>query len=390
MKRIVFFDLEGWARDDMIWGLLIAGEDPVRSSCRVPDCLYTEEKLESVMAELHDADMAITQDFSAVVAEACYRLNRIYLCWVYDAPQRALYMSEALYETNIIFIFDRMEQKLLEKRGVKHLYHRPLAANISRSSALSITDEDIRGFSSQISFVGDLYLDEKREKWLEDLPESEKDGAEQWLKDGLGIWKERGPWISSLDPGIIDALYQGLNHSGEEHFSFSRPEIVSSILSRLQTSRERVYALNRLAERFDTHLYTHHVEESAEKLKNVHIHPPVSYDSDQLRVFYSSKINLNITMRSIESGIPQRIFDIMSVGGFVLSNYQPEMTECFVSGKEVELFCDWEEMEEKAAYYLSHENERQRIALAGYRKVKEQFDIGRAMKEMLKMAALRT
>ncbi|MCR4641828.1 MAG: hypothetical protein K5697_07350, partial [Lachnospiraceae bacterium] len=86
MRKIVFFDLEGWARDDMIWGLLLAGEDPVRSACRVPDCLYTEEKLESVMAELVDADMAITQDFSAVVAEACHRLERIYLCWVYDAP----------------------------------------------------------------------------------------------------------------------------------------------------------------------------------------------------------------------------------------------------------------------------------------------------------------
>lgn len=387
MRKIVFFDLEGWARDDMIWGLLLAGEDPVRSVCRVPDCLYTEEKLESVMEELADADMAITQDFSAVVAEACHRLERIYLCWVYDAPQRALYMSEALYETNIIFHFDRMEQKRLEKLGVKHLYHRPLAANISRSASLSISDEDIRKFSCGISFVGDLYLDAKREKWLEVLPEREKEEAEKWLEEGLGIWKEGAPWISSLDPEIVEALYQGLDHREEEYYRFTKAEIVSSILTRLQTSRERVYALNCLADRFDTHIYTHHPEESATVLKNVQIHPPVSYDSDQLKVFYSSAINLNITMRSIESGIPQRVFDIMSVGGFVLSNYQPELEECFVSGKELELFCGWEEMEEKVAYYLSHEAERQRIALAGYRKVKERYDIGGSMKEMLKVAS---
>ncbi|MCR4643705.1 MAG: glycosyltransferase, partial [Lachnospiraceae bacterium] len=348
---------------------------------------YTEEKLESVMAELVDADMAITQDFSAVVAEACHRLERIYLCWVYDAPQRALYMSEALYETNIIFHFDRMEQTHLQKLGVKHLFHRPLAANISRSSVLSITDEDIRRFSCGISFVGDLYLDAKREKWLEVLPEREKEEAEKWLKEGLGIWKEGAPWISSLDPVIVEKLYQGLDHREEEYYRFTKAEIVSSILTRLQTSRERIYALNCLADRFDTHLYTHHPEESATVLKNVQIHPPVSYDSDQLKVFYSSAINLNITMRSIESGIPQRVFDIMSVGGFVLSNYQPELEECFVPGKELELFCGWEEMEEKAAYYLSHEAERQRIALAGYRKVKERYDIGGSMKEMLKVAS---
>ena len=155
----------------------------------------------------------------------------------------------------------------------------------------------------------------------------------------------------------------------------------------MQTSRERVHALNCLSDCFDTHIYTHYPEDSAQKLKRTQIHPPVSYDCDQLKVFFSSSVNLNITMRSIESGIPQRVFDIMSVGGFVLSNYQPELTEYFVPGKEVEIFRNMEEMKEKAAYYLAHETERKRIAMAGYRKVKENYDIGSSMKEMLGITA---
>ena len=80
---------------------------------------------------------------------------------------------------------------------------------------------------------------------------------------------------------------------------------------------------------------------------------------------------MNITMRSIESGVPLRVFDIMSVGGFVLSNYQEEIPELFEEGKEIVTFRTPEELVDKADYYLKHEKERMRIGLNGYQKVKK-------------------
>ena len=86
-----------------------------------------------------------------------------------------------------------------------------------------------------------------------------------------------------------------------------------------------------------------------------------------------SRINLNITLPSIRSGVPLRVFEIMAAGGFVLTNYQPELDNLFVIGEELEVFHSFEEMEDKAAYYLSHEKERLQITLRGYQRVREQY-----------------
>ena len=44
----------------------------------------------------------------------------------------------------------------------------------------------------------------------------------------------------------------------------------------------------------------------------------------------------------------------------------------------------WEELEEKCAYYLTHEEERQRIAVNGYRKAAESHTYRIRMAEMLR------
>ena len=53
-----------------------------------------------------------------------------------------------------------------------------------------------------------------------------------------------------------------------------------------------------------------------------------------------------------------------------MSNYQEEIPELFEEGKEIVTFKSPEEMLDKIAYYLSHEEERIRIGYNGYKKVK--------------------
>ena len=87
------------------------------------------------------------------------------------------------------------------------------------------------------------------------------------------------------------------------------------------------------------------------------------------RIFHASRINLNITMRPIESGLSLRIWDVLGCGGFLLTNYQSEIPEYFEIGRDLETYDSMEELEQKAAYYLTHEEERLEIALHGYEKV---------------------
>ena len=143
---------------------------------------------------------------------------------------------------------------------------------------------------------------------------------------------------------------------------------------------ERITVLNTLAQNFDVHLYT---KSPTDFLQNVTVHNSVDYYTIMNKIFYLSKINLNITLSSIETGVPQRILDIMGCGGFVLTNYQEELEDLFVIGKEIEVFRSIEELQEKCSYYLTHEKERLTIAINGYKKVRDLFSYQHQLEKII-------
>jgi spore maturation protein CgeB len=81
--------------------------------------------------------------------------------------------------------------------------------------------------------------------------------------------------------------------------------------------------------------------------------------------------------------VPQRIFDIMAYGGFVLSNYQPEFETLFTPGYDIAVFRDLAELKEQTAYYLSHEKERTEIAVHGYQTVNRLYSYEHQLNEIL-------
>ena len=62
----------------------------------------------------------------------------------------------------------------------------------------------------------------------------------------------------------------------------------------------------------------------------------------------------------------------MGAGGFLLSNYQPELAENFRDGVDMVMYHSIEEAYSLAKYYLEHEDERKAIAENG-RKSVERF-----------------
>ena len=164
-----------------------------------------------------------------------------------------------------------------------------------------------------------------------------------------------------------------------------------TFLSKKLAEMDRITVLNTLAEHFRVDLYT---TSDTGFLKNVQVHPSVSYYSAMNKVFYyeempkvfkQSRINLNISQPSIETGLPQRILDIMGSGGFCLSNYQEEIDDYFVIGRDIEVFHDLDELKEKTAYYLSHEEERLRISVNGYQRIRENFSYPHQLGKILKI-----
>ena len=115
----------------------------------------------------------------------------------------------------------------------------------------------------------------------------------------------------------------------------------------------------------------------------------VNYYSQMPKVFALSKVNLNISLRSIRAGIPLRVLDVLACGGFLLTNYQLDMQMYFEEGKNIVTFNNLLEMKEKAEYYLSHENERKKIALEGREIVKEHFSFDKHLGDMFKIVGIK-
>lgn len=103
------------------------------------------------------------------------------------------------------------------------------------------------------------------------------------------------------------------------------------------------------------------------------------------KIFNLSKINLNVTLKEITSGMSLRIFDILGAGGFLLTNWQKEIAENFVDGEEVVMYSSIEDAIGKANYYLAHEEERIRIAANG-RKAVERFSFENQLARIFKIA----
>ena len=101
-------------------------------------------------------------------------------------------------------------------------------------------------------------------------------------------------------------------------------------------------------------------------------------------VFLNSRINLNISLRSIKTGIPLRAFDIMGCGGFLLSNYQQELLEYFNADIDFVYYNNYEDLVEKVEYYLSHEKERREIAENGSYKVLHEHTMVMRAKKIIK------
>lgn len=336
-----------------------------------------EKELETFLKK-HKVDFVFSNVFGRLVAKVTNRLDMKYAVWCMDSPAFVTYMPEAAFDNCYLFYFDYREYELRKQEGLSNVYHLPLAADVVRSGGLTITDEEIKKYGCDMSFVGILYTQNMYDQLLERFPKDMQDVFTDMMEKSVFVWDgqnrlymqpELVSAVRSICPEIFDGYYMP-----DEYFCRT------FIMGRKLTHVERTLLIELLAQRYDIHLYTRDTEQVPEGVRRF---PEVDSGDGALKVFYSSKVNLNITLRSIASGVPARVFEVMSVGGFMLTNWQEEIPEMFAEDKEIVTYKTPEELVDKADYYLRHDNERIRIGVNGYQKVKEHYTYEHRLRKII-------
>lgn len=341
--------------------------------------------LDQLQAQTYDA--VFTFNFFPLVSDMAESLHIPYICWVFDCPHYTLYSNSIRNSCNYLFLFDRDMCQSAIRRGARHAFHLPLAVNTARlKEQLGISSEGglLRPdtYIHDISFVGSLY---------ESSHYSSFRYAPNHLRGYLAgiIAAQKEVWgidlISPvLTPGRLAEFTAFMPYSEAEYEMLTAKEVFCSIIQKEVTSQERIEAVNRLAASHSVALYT---GSDTACCPDVLSKGTVSYTAEMPDVFYRSKINLNLTLRSITSGIPLRALDILGCGGFLLSNYQPELCEYFTPDVDFVYFNDMDDLEQKVCYYLAHEEERCAIAAHGYRRACDLFSYHTQLSHMLTVFA---
>lgn len=88
---------------------------------------------------------------------------------------------------------------------------------------------------------------------------------------------------------------------------------------------------------------------------------------DYIKIFSRSKININFA--KTEGGrlqVKGRDFEVPACRGFLLTTYNPLLSRYYNIGEEIETYDDVQELVDKVKFYLAHDDERKKIAKAGY------------------------
>lgn len=329
------------------------------------------ETLETLSAELKRNTFlfVFSINFFPFVSEICEIYKIPYVCWTVDSPVMELFSSSVRNRCNRIFLFDKAQYDYFSPRNPQNMFHLPLATDVNTwTHAISgCTPALQKKFSADVSFVGSLYKEKNPYAAIKNLPDRMRGYLDGILEAQLKIY---GCFL--LENLLTDDITKELSKQIPDLYlpfcqdNLSERYVIANQILGMQlavTERERL--LNALAKNHNVHVYT---LSDTSSLQGVIPCGGVKTLTEMPLVFAYSKINLNFTIRPIQTGLSQRVFDVLGCGGFLLTNYQTEIPDLYTPGEDLEIFSSTEELLDKTNYYLTHEEARKKIAQNGYRK----------------------
>lgn len=388
--KLLFYRYGSICEPDIIQGFQELGLEisEMTEEIRRKDLLPSEcMKLVSNYLLEHPVDFVFSINFFPTVADVCRIFGLPYLCWIVDSPVMELYTAPIQYDTNRIFLFDKAMYEEIAPRNPENVFYLPLATNVRQKDSLLAKASPAKRsrFSADVSFIGSLYTEKCGYDRLSDPPAYVKGYLDGLIEAQLKIYGYY--FIEEVLPDRIVsdfvAHFPDFFRLRGENFLTDRTTLAQRYIGTKITVLERDRIMRMLSEKYPVTIYTGSDTSAYPKLKNRGFAKTLT---EMPLIFHESKISLNLTAKSIRSGLPLRIWDILGSGGFCITNYQPELPGLLPPGQYLESYGSFEELDEKINYYLTHENERREIAQNGYAYVRAHHTYPIRLAQMMQLA----
>ncbi len=327
-------------------------------------------------------DFVFTINYFGVVSDTCERCGIPYVSWSCDSPLISMYHESVFNDCNYIFLFDKGNYLFFKELGVKRIWHLPLAVDAERISSILENADDMNLYQNEISFVGSLYERNTYDRIAPTLTPYLQGYFDCALEAQMNI--SGGNLLERL---MTEEICQELRQyyrleKTARSFSDLRLIFTTTVLGFKAAKEQRCRYLLNLVKKHPVSIYTN---SNTHDLVKIEYRGSVDYWTQMPKVFYGSRINLNFTIPNIKTGIPLRVWDVLGAGGFLMTNYQPELELYFEPGRDLVVFENEQELAERAAYYLDHEEERRKIARSGHEKVKKYHSYKIRIAQMLEV-----
>lgn len=329
-------------------------------------------------------------NFFPYISDVCERFHIPYVCWSVDCPVLELFSPAIHNRCNRIFLFDQVQYERIHAENPDCIFYLPLATNVNRWDQVlaELSVEDQTKYATDVSFVGSLYTE--KAKLSNDFMRSDCLSAHvKGYIEGLINAQLQVCGYNLLEESLDASIIQELKGSFPDYYSLPQSftdtdaYVAANYYIGLRAAMlERIRTLNAVSSVTPVTLYTH---SQTDALSGVICRGGVHTLTEMPKVFHLSKINLNITIRPIQSGLSLRIWDILGCGGFLLSNYQAEIPSYLTIGRDLECYETIAELKSKVAYYLAHDDDRMQIAENGYQKVKHSHTYLHRIAAMMKL-----
>lgn len=311
-----------------------------------------------------------TINFFPWLSHLCNLTHLPYLSLIVDSPVLELYDNAIKNPCNRIFMFDKASYLDFYDKNPNCIFYLPLATNVTRTNKLFNTtaSELKKKYEADISFIGSTYQEKCAFNQIK-LPEYESGYAMGIIEAQLKVYG-----YNFIEEMLSDDFVQKFMKYAQNidvaanEIPIYRAIVAQHFLSVKVGKQERLRLLKLISEHFDVNMYT---GSNTSSMPLIHNCGYASSLVDMPLIFHKSKINLNITAKSIRSGLSLRIFDVLGCGGFLITNFQSELPDYFEIGKDLVTYESPQDLLDKCSYYLKHEDERIEIANNGYEKVKQ-------------------